>query len=494
MFDQAINSEGVHRETLDGTEYAVAPVTLLKPMHLNVPGNWNVNEAYLPEDEAKASIPSWNGTPLTLNHPTQNGAGTTANSPEMHEKTVLGRVFNAAWEDGAVRGEAWFNIPKIREMGGMAENALERVLDGDSVEVSTGYRASKLPSGEYDGKTRNAVQGNLKPDHLAVLPNQQGKCSVEAGCGVGEPVANSLIVTNAEMIDNKSVDGITYSGVDTGELDESEIPNDDYEPHYVFDADTKSESSYPLVDGDGNLRRGNVNSAFELYGRAPDSEKLLSVLEEVNGEFDDPPISDENLEDAMASNASGGGRLEWVLSFLGMNSDGNEGAESPADPTETTSNMTERTQELVDNHGFKADNLPAEDTECFDAIYNRFTNEEEPEEQDTETETAENAENVKEITESELDELISNRVDERLAEQQERSQKEELASEIAANTDDYDGVDEVLEDYPTEAALNTKRDDVLSGSPDFGTTRGASAQPAENSEDADDLKMFGGDA
>jgi len=198
-FNQAINTENVRRETLDGTEFAVAPITLLKPMHLNVPPDWGVNEAYLPAQQAKESVPSWNGTPLTLNHPTTaNGVGTTANQPEMHEKTVLGKVFNAEWTGNEVDGEAWFNIQKIREMGGMAANALEKVLNGGTVEVSTGYRASQLPAGNYDGKERQAVQGNLKPDHVAVLPNQQGKCSVEAGCGVGQPVANSLIFTNAK--------------------------------------------------------------------------------------------------------------------------------------------------------------------------------------------------------------------------------------------------------------------------------------------------------
>jgi len=98
-------------------------------------------------------------------------------------------------------------------------------------------------------------------------------------------------------------DTITYDGVMDGELDESEIPNEGYEPHYVFDADTKSESSFPLVDGDGNLRRGNVESAFNLRGNGTSSEQealLLDVLADVNDAFDDPPIDDENLTQAMS--------------------------------------------------------------------------------------------------------------------------------------------------------------------------------------------------
>jgi hypothetical protein len=494
-------------------------------MYLNVPGDWSVNEAYLPAEEAKASIPSWNGTPLTLNHPTQNGAGTTANSPEMHQKSVLGRVFNAEWDGEAVTAEAWFNIQKIREMGGMAENALERVLNGDSVEVSTGYRASKLPSGEYDGESRNAVQGNLKPDHLAVLPNKEGKCSVASGCGVGAPVANSLIVTNAEMTDpdgTPTVENVlseartpTYEGTETqswGDVskdlqawtdaldvdaesvaDMTQAQKQTVADHTLLgdpEADTWRELRFfPVVNPNtGDLNRGALVSILGGRGAQADiSEDSLSSARSVaEGLLDEEFETDNSAHGDMSENA-----LYTMYSTLkGMltNSAETGPAESGVDDTEPT--MNAKTQELVDNHGFKADNLPDEDTECFETIYNRFVGDDSTE---TETET-ETANNVKEITESELEELISNRVDERLEERQTANEKEQLASTIAANSAEYDSTEEVLEDYPTEAALETKKKDVVGNASDFRGSVGANAQPATNSEDADDLKMFGGDA
>jgi len=520
MFSQVINSSTVRNEELDGTEYAVAPVTLLKPMYLNVPGNWSVNEAYLPASEAKESIPSWNGTPLTLNHPTQNGAGTTANSPEMHQKTVLGRVFNAEWDAGEVTAEAWFDIQKIRDMGGMAENALERVLNGDSVEVSTGYRASKLPSGEYDGETHNAVQGNLKPDHLAVLPNQQGKCSVASGCGVGEPVANSLIVTNAEMIGNQRTDARTptYDGTETqswGDVskdleswadaldidaesvgDMTEEQKETIAQHTLLgdaDADTWQEVSFfPVVNPNtANLNRGALMAVLSGRGAQADiPDAALESARRVAERLVDDEFESENsghMDGEMSENRLY--ELYNVLKGIVGNSAGNDaGGNSGVDNSD--SNMSEKTQELVDNHGFKADNLPDEDTNCFDAIYNRFVGEDE---QSGETNT-ETADNVKEITESELEDLISNRVDERLEKREAQSEKEDLASTIVGNSDEYDSTDAVLEDYPTEKALETKKNDVVGGQPDFSGAVGANAQPATNTEDADDLKMFGSDA
>jgi len=51
----------------------------------------------------------------------------------------------------------------------------------------------------------------------------------------------------------KEVAGVEFDGTATGSLDESEIPNDDYESHYLYPEDTKTESGYPVVDADGNL-------------------------------------------------------------------------------------------------------------------------------------------------------------------------------------------------------------------------------------------------
>jgi hypothetical protein len=96
------------------------------------------------------------------------------------------------------------------------------------------------------------------------------------------------------------MDTITYDGTMGGDLDESEIPNDDYERHYVFDAETKSESSFPLVDADGNLRRENVIAAASYSGDAPDESMLMDVLREVNSAFDDPPLDEETFETDVA--------------------------------------------------------------------------------------------------------------------------------------------------------------------------------------------------
>jgi len=115
----------------------------------------------------------------------------------------------------------------------------------------------------------------------------------------------TLLLEHVAVTDEKIMDTITYDGLSRGDLDEPEIPNEGYEPHYVFDAEIKSDSSYPLVDADGNLRRGNVNAAWELYGQAPDEELLLNVLAQANDRFANAdgmsaPIPKDSLSEAMS--------------------------------------------------------------------------------------------------------------------------------------------------------------------------------------------------
>lgn len=525
LYTNEIDTTSVRSETFQGDEHLVAPVALLQSMYLNAP--WaGPDGAYLPEREAAKSARSWNGEPVTLNHPTNaDGEAVTANSPEMAEKTVLGRVFNAQHTgDGTVRGEVWLNVSRIESMGGEAERVLNELRDGDTVEVSTGYLADKLPAGSYDGDRHAEVQGNIRPDHLAVLPNQTGRCSIKHGCGAGATVAanedsddatGQLVIASTPADDptegedggqdtmhaNTTVGGISFSGTADGSLDESAIPNEDYEDHYVFDGDTKSASSFPLVDADGRLRRQNVLAAFRFRADAPDTEQLVDVLEAVNDEFDDPPINPESLEEAMTGNsgsslASGIGN---VLSFLGLGGDstdvenGNEPAESGVDagegpsgdstPATPGADMTERDQlidDLVENHDFKRDSLEGMGDACLQRTHESFSGEEE-DTTDEQTQNNDLPESV--VTDDDLSEFKDELLDE-LAQNEQQEQREELVDEITANSDRYDADD--LEETPV-SVLEDIRADVV-GNADFSAARGAGAKPTTNADDVEPVR------
>jgi len=90
---------------------------------------------------------------------------------------------------------------------------------------------------------------------------------------------------------------IEYDDIQDGMLEEPNLPTDGYEPHYLFARDTKSASSYPVVDDDGSLRRGNVDAAWNLRSTVRDSddyemdlETFEKMLLNLNTKFDDKPI------------------------------------------------------------------------------------------------------------------------------------------------------------------------------------------------------------
>jgi len=107
--------------------------------------------------------------------------------------------------------------------------------------------------------------------------------------------------------------GVTWDGTSMGDLDESEIPNDDFEAHYINAGETKSESSFPVVDGDGNLRAGNVNSAWDLRNQGEGVSE--DCLREMDAAFDEnilPDTAYENSEFAVDTpDFESGDIVEW---------------------------------------------------------------------------------------------------------------------------------------------------------------------------------------
>ncbi|WP_408954740.1 DUF2213 domain-containing protein [Natroniella sp. ANB-PHB2] len=179
------------RETYLNREYLVAPVVAVKPKVLN--------GEKLPFDELAYSWQSWEGVPLTLNHPTKEGQKVAANRLDVRENYYIGRFHNVSFDFEAeeLKGEVWLDIERCQQFGGEAKEVLDIIEEGEeAVEVSTGYyRLVERAEGVFKGQSYNGVQRNILPDHLAVLPNDTGACSVEDGCGIktNQSESNSVI-------------------------------------------------------------------------------------------------------------------------------------------------------------------------------------------------------------------------------------------------------------------------------------------------------------
>lgn len=159
----------------------VAPLTLIVPGVLN----GSQGSLFYSAAEIAKSTDSWNAMPLTLQHPQNNdGQSVSGRTPAINEKQGIGTVYNAKIVDGSLVAEGWFDIEATRDIAPRVAEALEA---NQPIELSTGLFTDnvKAPKGsDFQGTPFTARATNLRPDHLAILMDQTGACSLEDGCGV----------------------------------------------------------------------------------------------------------------------------------------------------------------------------------------------------------------------------------------------------------------------------------------------------------------------
>ena len=133
----------------------------------------------------QASLPQWNGTPLVVNHSTNDqGLHISANDSPVVAEAVIGRFWHCSCQNGRLRGELWINLAVAEGMGDEVQAAVARLQAGQPLEVSTGFFAPiDNRAGTFQGRQYQGVYTDIRPDHLALLPHDLGACSWEDGCG-----------------------------------------------------------------------------------------------------------------------------------------------------------------------------------------------------------------------------------------------------------------------------------------------------------------------
>jgi hypothetical protein len=179
------------REMYEGTDYLIVPIVLLKQTV--------VNGAYV--DASELIAPSWNGVPVTVHHPQDDGSAfISANSPQVLSKYHVGRIFNAELDGDTLKGEAWIEVERANKV---MPALVDRLENNEQMDVSTGYLAKdRKISGSYGGKPYTLSHHDLKPDHLALLPDSIGACSWDDGCGVRANESSGSLKQALNMIVN----------------------------------------------------------------------------------------------------------------------------------------------------------------------------------------------------------------------------------------------------------------------------------------------------
>jgi hypothetical protein len=180
-YNAQIQNAEIRRTQFEGREHIVAPVILMvEGVH-----NGSGGPLYYPASELQASAHLWNGRPLPIQHPEQQGQPISCNSPEVVQAQSVGWLWNVVFEPHPVprlKGEIWVDVNKVQQISPPTLEALTRNLP---LEVSTGlFSDDEMVSGIWGNESYNGVVRNIRPDHLALLPGAIGACSWQDGCGV----------------------------------------------------------------------------------------------------------------------------------------------------------------------------------------------------------------------------------------------------------------------------------------------------------------------
>jgi hypothetical protein len=176
-----LSGYSVREAELEGRMHWIVPCTLLvEGVH-----NGSGGAIYYSPEVISQHDSEWNGKPVTIIHPSdvQGQPTLCAASPDVYNRHVVGKVFNAHVHNGQLKAELWLDQMRLREL----DPALaERIQQRAPVEVSTGLVPLALTEsgGTWKNEEYDTAVTAFRPDHLALLPSQCGACSLADGCGI----------------------------------------------------------------------------------------------------------------------------------------------------------------------------------------------------------------------------------------------------------------------------------------------------------------------
>ena len=280
-FAQKVDSASQVRHEGD---YAVIDVTIVRAMTLNGED--------LPAQELAASTDAWQGVPFTLRHPKPEGEDSyaSASDPRVQDQHI-GFIDNPVYTNGALRAEAWIRKGHSEFVDGIIA-AME--ADGLTIDVSSGYFAEVRQNGEG-----NPTQHNIRPDHVALLPDEPAACSIDDGCGANR--VNSAEVKEEFIVHDKDcecqevkanedammADEGTEEGIDdAAEVEEEAQPDAELEATDAEletnsdEADDEAVADEPVADTSG-LRE--LASLIQSIGGA---DAVMAALQSIKANAD----------------------------------------------------------------------------------------------------------------------------------------------------------------------------------------------------------------
>lgn len=314
----------IRSEVHQGRPHIVVPVIMMvEGVHAGSAGAL----LHLAEDLGRFPA-AWNGIPISVQHPSEDGVLVSANQPHMIDEAAVGRVFEAEMDGPRLRAEAWLDEQRLAEV---SPEALEYIRKGRPLEVSIGvFTEEELAPGEFNGVEYIAIARNHRPDHLALLPGGQGACSWADGCGIRANLrkeGGDLNVTNlVEVMKQLSGEGYCVIQINEHEQGFREVMqiiqtkldrmDDDLKVHFLTEV-FEDHFVYEIRGRDGTMaepslwRRSytvNADDSIEFTGEPEPVRRQIEfvVLSELNANDgkevktmgDDKKTEEEGTEEA----------------------------------------------------------------------------------------------------------------------------------------------------------------------------------------------------
>ena len=174
----------VRSEYLEGRDHWVVPMVMLtEGVHAGSNG-----PILYPKEELVKNTTGWDHKPVVVYHPMIGGKQISACDPSVLTKQKIGIVLNTVF-NGKLKAEAWLDKQRTLEVD---SRITQNLLNNQITEISTGLHLdAEKADGEFNGAKYTMIGRNYRPDHLAVLPDQVGACSIAKGAG--------LLVNSSEL-------------------------------------------------------------------------------------------------------------------------------------------------------------------------------------------------------------------------------------------------------------------------------------------------------
>ena len=291
---------------LEGKECYVVPMVMLtEGVH-----NGSNGPLYYSPDELSKTPVVWNYKPIVVYHPQMNGKSISACDKTIIESRKVGVILNTKWTGSKLKAEAWIEKARVGEVDPRVKKAIE---NNQPMEVSTGlFTDNKGPGGKWRNENYQAVATNFRPDHLALLPDQKGSCSMEDGAGLNMNAegydlrTNKAGMSHSDLRDklNKTMQDRDKTGSRDGAICASGYINDVFDTHCIVQKNGKTYSQPYAVDKEGNVKLDGLPQEVvrEVRYKTADG-KVVG-----NSTGKDLPMKKNEIVDALIANAKSG----WV--------------------------------------------------------------------------------------------------------------------------------------------------------------------------------------